>query len=414
MSAFEKLFGDKFSKFRLGQLLFITAITFGLFAGDVIRRSIAVLALFCLSSENFKFAPWTKEQKITGLFLALFCAWMLFIPLIFGEADFPMRTHCATRSLEITLWICVTFLFAKDEFFIKNYKNFAVFFCFLYATVACIYAVQNHFPFAYSFANAWPFLTDGLDMGAVICGLTAWIIADIVTAKNIFNHLFSAVTLLLATVLVLCSRYTTFWVALLAEFVIAMLLLCIYHKKASIRFVICVAVIFSTIFLSLNIVMKKDPAINSAIRQEIDQLTVTNTTSLEHFTNHRNLVWQEIAGCVVQKPVLGYGHDIIYKYNANAYNHAHNTFLNTAFVAGIPAALLFYAFLFMLFFLALKFLFKAKMLVLCPFVTILMLITFNVAGLTEDMFIAPARFRVILYIPVFVTMLNLYNTEAKR
>ena len=91
---FERLFGEKFSRFRLGQIIFAAAVSFGLFAGDIIRIVLGVLALFCLTKENFKF-NWTRGQKITGCVLALFCAWMIVIPVIFGENPLSVRLRNA-------------------------------------------------------------------------------------------------------------------------------------------------------------------------------------------------------------------------------------------------------------------------------------------------------------------------------
>ena len=408
---FERLFGEKFSRFRLGQIIFAVAVSFGLFAGDIIRIVLGVLALFCLTKENFKF-NWTRGQKITGCILALFCAWMIVIPVIFGENPLPVRLRDAVRPVELTLWICATLLFAKDEFFVRNLKNFSITACFLYSLIALHWCFETHFALDY---KNWPVLKAAYSVEALMAGISAWLIYQFVATKNNFNRLFCSILMLLSLLFTILPRYTTFWAAISVSICTALLLLLCtdIHRFAKLLLLLCFAVCIAGCALYAG--MERLPSIKSAITQEIEQLRIENPQQidLQRFTSKRWEIWKAYVTDISVKPVFGYGREVFPDFCAETHHHAHNSFLQAAFEGGIPLALLFTAVLAMIFILAFLKIRQTGAAQALPFVTSVVMSQFVTAGLVENLYLTN-RSILVFYWSIFISMLALYNAADMK
>ena len=409
---FERLFGEKFSRFRLGQIIFATAVSFGLFAGDIIRIVLGVLALFFLTKENFKF-NWTRGQKITGCILALFCAWMIVIPVIFGENPLPVRLRDAVRPVELTLWICATLLFAKDDFFVRNLKNFSITACFLYSLIALHWCFETHFALEY---KNWPVLDDSHCAGALMSGIAVWIMCEFVTAKNPFKVVFCFVTLGLGALLTIFARFSTFWVALAAEFLAALTVLLFTDRKKFLKLLLCLVLLLSLAIGGINTVMKNNAGIRAKIDQELNQLTSLRNKNLECFTSHRAQIWEDTAKAVAQKPFFGYGKDVLKQHirplpGGTIQWHAHNNLLEAAFEAGIPCALLLTVFCLSLFLLAAFALRNSHSFNSEAFVCVVLLAGYFTAGLAENLYMTD-RCKLVFYWSVFAACLALCNNKC--
>jgi len=413
MSTFEKLFGDKFSQFRFNQLLFITAITFGLFTGDNIRIGIGVLSLFFLTQENFNFAPWTKEQKITGALLALFCAWMIIIPIIFGENPLPDKIRDAVRPIELTLWIGITFLFAKDEFFVRNLKNFSIIACFCYAVIALKWCFDTKFVLLNT-ADYWPFIKSSYSLGALMAGLSAWTIYQYLTVKKILTKIFCYMTLLFSMALIILSAVITHWAAFFAELLVMMLLFFLFDKKKFLVFFITFFVTITLYVFGIDTAMQHNEHLKTTISSQIEQITVHKDTEFdaEKFTNKRYHIWNDAVTAIKQKPLFGYGREIFSQYCSTDHVHAHNALLQAAFEAGIPLAIIVLLLWVAIFLLACYKLFSARELLTMPFVTVAVMTEFVTAGLVENVFLTN-RAQLVFYWSIFVTMIAVYDKTIR-
>jgi len=412
MTTFEKLFGDKFSKFRLGQLLFITAVTFGLFTGDIIRIVFGVFALFCLTKENFKFTPWTKEQKITGWLLALFCAWMIIIPIIFGENPLDVRLRDAVRPIELTLWIVVTFLFAKDEFFVRNLKNFSITACFCYAVIALVWCVKTKFSLEY---DNWPIIKSTYSLGALMAGLSAWIIYQYLTVKKLLPKIFCSIILLCAMVLVILSFVVTHWSAFFAELTVIFIMLLLLDRKKFLVLLATFILILTVAAFGICIAMQHNDHLKNTISQQIDQIMLHKDTGfdVQHFTNNRYKIWNDAVAAISKKPAFGYGAEVFERHSSLRVEgtyppHAHNCFLEAAFECGIPMAIICILLWLTIFLLACYKLFRATELLTMPFVTVAVMTEFVTAGFVENMFLTN-RCQLVFYWSVFITMIAIYD-----
>ena len=410
---FERLFGEKFSRFRLGQIIFAAAVSFGLFAGDIIRIVLGVLALFFLTKENFKF-NWTRGQKITGCILALFCAWMIVIPVIFGENPLPVRLRDAVRPVELTLWICATLLFAKDEFFVRNLKNFSITACFLYSLIALHWCVETHFALD---QRTWPIIHNCYVLGCLVIGTSAWCIYEMLTGQSVWKNIFCIVVLVEAMLLTAFSRVVTYYAAELTVLFAALVLSFCVDKRKFARFALLLLVISGIGLSILHIGMQKNPTIKSAIQHELEQIRFEKTSDFDadRFTNHRSQIWDKAINEIPRKPIFGHGLYAFIKYKPEGMSmditHAHCTFLQTAFACGIPCAVLLVLFLAMIFILAAKRLCRMKPNIDFSFTVLLVLAEFVPGALVENLTVTTDRNQVTLFYTVFVTMLSMYNTS---
>ena len=403
---FERLFGDKFSRFRLGQIIFAAAVSFGLFAGDIIRIVLGVLALFCLTKENFKF-NWTREQKITGCILALCCAWMIVIPVIFGENPLPVRLRDAVRPVELTLWICATLLFAKDEFFVRNLKNFSITACFLYSLIALAYCFKINFVCTGGYID-WPIIHSSYALSSLMSGFAVWYTYMLVTEKKLFKHVFSFAMFLTTLILTMLAGITTYRLAFAAEIAALFIILLISDRKKFAKLFAIFAATFLCAAFAIFAAAQHSPSLQTMLDREFNQLRIENGKKfdIERMSNHRYHIWVDAANAIKQKPLFGYGREIFAKYCSTQHIHTHNTFLQAAFEAGFPAALLMYAIWLMVFILAVLQIYKAHDLLCMPFVTAVIMSGFLAASLVENQFLFTNRCQMVFYWSIFITLLN--------
>ena len=404
---FERLFGDNLSRFRLGQIIFAAAVSFGLFAGDIIRIVLGVLALFCLTKENFKF-NWTRGQKITGCILALFCAWMIVIPVIFGENPLPVRLRDAVRPVELTLWICATLLFAKDDFFVRNLKNFSITACFLYSLIALAYCFK--IKFNYNLGNGyidWPIIHSPYIFGCLMSGFSVWYTYMFVTAKNLFKHVFSFAMLLTTLIFTMLAGVTTYRLAFAAEIAALFIILLISDRK---KFVKIFALFAAALLLSafgVFVAARYSPSLQTMLNREFNQLRNETGKSfdIEHVSNHRYHIWIDAITAIKQKPLFGYGREVFKNHCSTQHGHAHNTFLQAAFEAGIPAALLLYTIWIVISAFAVSQIYKTRALLCIPFTSVIITAGLLASSLVENEYLTD-RTSLVFYWSIFITLLN--------
>lgn len=402
---FERLFGDKFSRFRLGQIIFAAAVSFGLFAGDIIRIVLGVLALLFLTKENFKF-NWTRGQKITGCILALFCAWMIIVPVIFGENPFAVRLRDAVRPVELTLWICATLLFAKDEFFVRNLKNFSITACFIYSLIALAYCFKTKFECNCGYID-WPIVHSGYIFGCLMSGFSVWYVYVLLTERNLPKHVFSFAMILITLVFTMFAGVTTYRLAFAAEIAAVFILLLISDRKKFVKiFVIFAAALLCSAF-AIFAAARYSPSLQAMLNREINQLRNESGKGfdIEHVSNHRYHIWVDAVKAIKQKPVFGYGREVFKNHCSTQHGHAHNTFLHAAFEAGIPAALMAYTIWLTILAFAVLQICKTRPLPCIPFVTTVIMAGLLASSLVENEYLTD-RTSLVFYWSIFMTMLN--------
>jgi len=410
MTTFEKLFGDKFSKFRLGQLLFITAITFGLFMyGDIIRGAIAFLAFCCLSKEDFKLKlNLTQGQKIAGTFFILFLLWYFIVPTIFGENDLNSRLRNTMQPMEMLICAYGVLIFARDAFFVENLKRFAVLSCFLYALIALLFCW--HTGFQIEFTDYWPSVHLSVRVGMLMVGLLPWMLYCFVSENDWHKKTFYLFAIIFAVCITILSRVSSFWVSCATEICVALILTAFISHRKVFSALLILFVALSSLFLSLYSASLHNTILKEEIFMEIHQLTSRDT---KEFTHKRYDLWVNTIDEISRKPLLGHGMDVYNHHPLLEYCDAHNTFLQAAFIGGLPLALLLYAYILSLLVLAGKTLWHHRNAII-PFVLIVFIVNFMTVALVENLFDPERRILALLWSTFPLLLTQVYDYQSYK
>lgn len=399
-----------FNRFRLGQTFFIFAVTFGLFMGDGIRRLLFLAAMCCLTKAQMQekfYADWTKGQKSAAFLLALFCLWVFLVPLLFGIDPIIYRIERAERPIELFIIMWETLIFAKDLFFFKNIKNFAVFTCAAYSVLAIGQRFMLGFPI--NFGN-WIMTGMAWRVGALLSGLLPWVFYAFLVERSRKLICFYSICIILTCITIFLSFYTTFWVVMAVQFIAVFLSAAVLYreklKRLSVFIIICVCIMSCAVY---GIASHYDNFRSGAggLLSQFDQLAnLGGDFDPTKFTNRRYEIWQRSVSLIKERPMLGYGwtegNMIMIKKNVH---HCHNAFLQAAWNAGIPAAVMYAALLIILGLSSIRTLAKNKNIMPVQFVVLLSLLTYVVCGLVEDMF-RSKRPIMALYLSAFMLILT--------
>ena len=407
-SAFDRLFGAEINKFRAGQLLFISAITLGLFFSDTARKILLICALFCLTKEQLKdkfYVSWTKGQKITGSILLLLCAWIFFIPLFFGVDPLMERLQSTGWLIELLIWMWATLVFAKDPFFLKNIEKFAIAACLFYSVLAL--CQRYSLGFAVDFSN-WPLRLGAWSVGTILSVMLPWVLYDLIvetSRRKIIGLLF--VLILMSATLIL-TLYTTFWLVLLVQTVVTLFILSLFSKRHFLKiFTLSLAllIILTIVLYSVSLLYKN---LYDGFFVQLYQLSLDGFNA-EKFTNHRYHIWVEAVNHIKLRPILGYGWAEFSNFSIEERVHTHSAFLQAAWTAGWPAALLLLAFLSNLIYRCATLMQKKKKLLVVPFIVLLVVFTYMTCGILDDMFRATRRIVTLYWVTFTLVLTPLIN-----
>ena len=401
---FDMLFGAEINKFRIGQIFFISAVTVGLFFSDTTRKILLICALCCLTKEQISekfYISWTKEQKITGSILLLLCAWIFLVPLIFGVDPLMERLQSTGWIIELMIWMWATFFFAKDFFFLENSKRFAIVACLLYSVLAL--CQRYSLGFVVDFSN-WPLRLGAWSVGTILSVLLPWVLYDLMTSVSHKKTVGLLFALILISATLILTLYTTFWLVLVVQMVIALSLLQLFSTRNFFKMLVLISIplIIAVIILYLASFFSKN--LYNGFFVQLCQLSFDGFNA-EKFTNQRYHIWVEAFDYIKLHPILGYGWAEFANFSVEKRIHTHSAFLQAAWTAGWPAVLLLIAFLSNLIYRCIVLMRNEKKLLIVPCVVLLVVFTYITCGILDDMFRATRRI-VTLYWVTFVLMLT--------
>lgn len=408
ISKITNIFGYEINKFRLGQIFFISGITFGLFWGDGLRRILFIAALVCLSGSQRKekfYKSWTKGQRIAGCSLIFFCLWMLFIPLFFGIEPFWGRVQGIFRPLELFIIMWEAIIFAKDDFFFNSIKNFAIVTCFVYSVLAI--GQRFMLGFSVNFEN-WIITVMAWRVGALLSGLLPWAVYDFIMEKSRIRVIFLAVVIILTCGTMFLTLYTTFWLVLIVQFTAAFILVSLFYRKRLLRIlsfiVVALAIMWGAVYgISAHYNSFRDSP--GGFMSQLEQITcLGDKFEISKFTNRRSELWSIAIELIKKRPLFGYGWangELV----SDKIGHMHNSYLQSAWNAGLPATVMYIALLLMLSTYVVKAIVSNRKIVAVPFVVFLVFLAYLVCGVLDDMFRSQLTI-MTLYLSVFMLPLS--------
>lgn len=407
--AIKSWLGMDFNRFRLGQLLFISGVTWGLFFGDGLRRALFLVALLCLTrsqiKEGFK-DSWTSGQKKAGKFLQFFCIWAIGVPLIFGIEPFSDRFEGIFRPIELFIIMWETLVFAKDVFFFKNLKNFAITTCLIYAILAL--CQRSLLGFNVDFTN-WIITGLAWRVGTLLAGLTPWALYAYMTGESRKGVLCCASCVLLAWATMFLTLYTTFWLVILVQITAAFMIIALMYRTYLKR--ICLLIVVTIVVGVCAIYgITEHYGDTRGLSSQWEQISsLGGSFDLTKFTNKRDRIWKTAIELTSQRPIFGYGW-ADGEFVGKDIGHMHNAILQAAWNIGWPGAVIYASLLLILLFASFKSLIREKgQLKPIPFVVMLALLAYIVCGILDDMF-RSQRTIMTLYLSVFMLMLSPLST----
>ncbi len=402
--AFNKLFGAEFDRFRLGQLFFISAVTFGLLFSDTTRKILIISSLFCLTKtqikENF-YISWSTQQKTTGCILLFLCLWIFFIPLFFGVDPILIRLQSTGWGIELFVFMWATLLFAKDFFFIENIKKFAIITCISYS----VFALCQRFSlgFVIDFSN-WPMSLGAWSVGTILSVLLPWMLYDVIVETSSKKTIFLLFALTVTSIVLFLTLYTTFWLVLLIYMAIVLCIMGLFFKDYFQKLFFLMILLSIIVIVALYCASHFYKNLYDGLFIQFSQLSLSEFNA-EKFTNSRYHIWVEAVNFINLRPILGYGWAEFADFSVEQRGHTHCAFLQAAWTAGWPAMVLLISFLMNLTYRCLSLMKKQGKLLIVPFVVLLVILAYFACGALDDMFRATRRI-VTLYWVTFMLMLT--------
>ena len=399
------------NRFRLGQLLFISGVTFALFFGDGLRRILFLLALLLLLQSRELMIPnraMSYWQRKIVILLMMFYLWIIFVPLLFGDEPLADRLEGVVRPIEFCIIMLEVVMFARDSWFIEKLKYFATVTCFIYSALAIFQRFL--LGFNVDFGN-WIITSSAWRVGTLLSGLVPWSIYMFLYAQSRRDIIFAFASIVMSYLTMFLTFYTTFWLVMLVQITLTFLWAFIYREK---MMRICamvvvslgiVIVVVSTVACHYDAFRDGPAGLNTQLNQV---LNVFDKFDASVFTNRRNVRWHKAVEMIKDKPVFGYGWADVKPYvDIRDFGHMHNSFLQAAWNVGIPGAIMYGALLVSLASATLTAILNGKkghaVHIVIPFVVMLALSAYIVCGMLDDMF-RSQRTIMTLYISTFMLM----------
>ena len=408
-----KLFGGRLDKFVVGQLLFITAVTFGLFLSDTARKILLICALFCIDKHHLKnsmWDSWTKEQRIISLIIGILGFWLLFIPLLFGVEPFKERVRSLGWLIELILWMLATLWFARDSRFLNNIKKFAIGACFCYSLLAL--CQRYGMGFVVNFDN-WPLRIGAWSVGTILSVLLPWVLCELIFSKSTCSKVLLFVTVIMTGATMILTMYTTFWLVLAVEIFTLLSLILFFYRQYFLKICACIICALSIIVIGLYSASSSYNDMYNRLLIEFQQLSLKELDA-ERFTNERYHIWIEAYNFIKERPVVGYGWADFAKFSIEQRGHTHCSFLQAAWTGGIPSVLM-YSILMLSFIyssvLAMK---NKKVILTVPLIVILVLSAYITCGVLDDMFRATRRIVTLYWVTFMLTLTPLFYYDNVR
>lgn len=404
MAISKRLFGEEFSRFRLGQIFFISGVTFGLFLGDGLRRALFITALLCLTRAQIKekfYETWSSGQKFAGKFLLIFCAWAIFVPLLFGIEPLSGRFEGIFRPIELFIIMWETLVFAKDNFFFRNIKKFAIATCAIYSVLAL--GQRYTLGFKVDFSN-WIITDLAWRVGTLLSGLVPWLIYAYLTEESRKNIVCYALCIILTWSTMFLTMYTTFWLVIVVQVAAVLLITALQYRSGFRRF--CLLLLISAALGAGAVYgLSVHYGDTRGFTDQWEQISSLGSKyDFNKFTNKRDEKWKLAVELISQRPLLGYGWADGEVVSKNI-GHMHNAVLQAAWNLGCPGAVMYIGLLIMLAIASVSALRQNRELAPIPFIVLLAFLAYMVCAVLDDMF-RSQRTIMTLYLSVFMLMFS--------
>ena len=124
------------------------------------------------------------KNKNDWIYLLSFMAVGVFIPLFLGIDPILERLRSTEWCIELFIFMWSTMMFAKDAFFINNFRRSAIAACALYSIIAML---QRYLlDFVVDFSN-WPFGLGAWSVGTILSVLLPWVLYDLIVQKSLWK-----------------------------------------------------------------------------------------------------------------------------------------------------------------------------------------------------------------------------------
>ena len=400
-------------KFRLAQLLFIFSIAFGWYIEDGYRRVTLIAALLLLDKHERKLdigCHWKGFSKIAAIIFIALGLWVLFAPLLGGVEPLIERIRGLGRPIEVIICCVGILIFAKDEFFEKNFFRMSLLSAIIYFML--VFTQRMLVSFSTDRGN-WIFNKYAAFVGLILLSLLPWVLYTLNNNGEDRRWRFSCVVVLpVALFTITVTYYRTIWIALIAQLFV-MLPLNYYMFNCNLKKISKLLLVLFIFFTMTGMFLYKA---NTAIRNEIVSNIYSFTQigkNFEKFTSKRGGIWAEAIQLISARKITGYGW---IDYNDVAKikkNHPHSSYLQAAFHAGIPAMFLYISVLCIFEFLALQYIISKHILSPIVYTVALMIVSTAVAGLTESYFFTSREYLIPFWSTLTMLLSPVYVRRAK-
>ena len=402
-------------RFKAGQILFITAITFGLFFDDTVRKILFFGALFCLSKDQFKnmsLYSWNSLTKVYAVLVVLFWGLMLFIPLLFGVDCFSERLVSIGWPLEIFLWMWLTLFFAKDEFFVKTLSTFSILAVACYCLLALNHIYATKLVIDYNYYYHWPLHLNSWIAGSLISALMPWLLYKFWKSSRLASFICCFILFILSSVVLIATAYTTFWLILCCEFAGSAILMLFDKSSKKTMLAWKFALCSCTAIIALAAVVSFSPKAADMLREQCSQLAAFDS-DITVFTSERDLVWKEAVQLIRRRPIIGYGWADYEKFSAIGKGHSHSALLQIVWTAGILPGVVFLLILGTAAFLCLYNLYRYKNVKPLCFTVALVLMVFTVNGILDNDFKTTRKVAMVYWICLAMPLTTIFREQFR-
>lgn len=373
---------DETKRFELAQILYALSISFGWFIEDGYRRGLLLFAFLLLIKSQYRNnicysgGLFFKIQKILLIGVSI---WFTLIPLFFGASMIHERIDDILRPLEVILYGIIGWRLAQEQLFLRVFCKYSSISVIFFSVATFCYRFNVSFS---TQREHWFFDMRAELAGIILLSLMPWLYYSMFAKQTIFSKkTFYFVVLLLSIVSVVVTYYRTIWVAFVGQIIMAFILVPKifkikwrnYLKYVLILLIMCVGGLY---YSYQN---------NYEIRNNINSFVeCRNEFDLDKFSSKRIGIWLEAISLVMKRPFFGYGwceyNDVatIKKF------HQHSSYLQAAFIGGIPGVLLYCGVLVALLCQGAWNIFYKQQNIELSFVVVLMLTATIIAGLCES------------------------------
>ena len=294
-----------------------------------------------------------------------------------------------------------TLVFAKDNFFFRNIKKFAIATCAIYSVLAL--GQRYTLGFKVDFSN-WIITDLAWRVGTLLSGLVPWLIYAYLTDESRKNIVCYALCIILTWSTMFLTMYTTFWLVIVVQVAAVLLITALQYRSGFRRFGLLL-LISAALGAGAVYGLSVHYGDTRGFTDQWEQISsLGNKYDFNKFTNKRDEKWKLAVELISQRPLLGYGWADGEVVSKNI-GHMHNAVLQAAWNLGCPGAVMYIGLLIMLAIASVSALRQNRELAPIPFIVLLAFLAYMVCAVLDDMF-RSQRTIMTLYLSVFMLMFS--------